>query len=282
MDEGTCILLRLRVARHRLDARGDACDAPRGVGDVREGLTQVLRRRGVCSDALKVRHDALDARRALRKIRRHGVHIHEDAAQVAAILRRHLLQRRREPVEVRRDVLHVDGKLHDGGLEARCAHDGVDGGEHLLHEDDHLVQLDEHRVHPHLIRAVEVVAVCIGIAVPVRRDDDEFIPHDAGLSDGDSRAARDLHPTLYDHGDGDARPVAHNVLHMPDRHAREEHLCLRVQPDGAVKSRVQCVVAAAAEAQSAEEYDDSDQEDHASEGKRPHLCLCTHAPASLR
>ena len=87
---------------------------------------------------------------------------------------------------------------------------------------------------------------------------------------------------LYDHGDGDARPIAHNVLHMPDRHAREEHLCLRIQPDGAMKSRVQRVIAAAAEAQSAEEYDDSDQEDHTSEGKRPHLCLCTHAPASLR
>ena len=282
MNEGTCILLCLRVARHRLDARGDACDAPRGIGDIRKRLAQVLRRRGVCSDPLKVRHDALDARRALREVRRHGIHVHEDAAQVAAILRRHLLQRRREPVEVRRDVLHVDGELHDGGLEARCAHDGVDGGEHLLHEDDHLVQLDEHRVHPHLIRAVEIVAVCVGVAVPVRRDDDEFIPHDAGLPDGDGGAARDLHPTLYDHGDGDARPVAHNILHMPDGHAREEHLCLRIQPDGAVKSRVQCVVAAAAEAQSAEEYDDSDQEDHASEGKRPHLCLCTHAPASLR
>ena len=218
MNECACVLLRLRIARHRLDACSDMCDASRGIRDVREGLAEVLRRRRVSANRFQVRHDALDARRTLRKVCRHGVHVHKNAVQVAAILRRHLLQRRREPVEVRRHTFHVDDKLHDRGLEPRRPHNGVDGGEHILHEDDHLVQLDEHCVHPHLIRAVEIVAAHVGITVPVWCDDDEFISHDAGLSNGDGRAARNLHPMLNDHGDGDPCPIAHNVLHAADGH----------------------------------------------------------------
>ena len=202
--------------------------------------------------------------------------------QIAAILRRHLLERRGQPVEVCRHLLHVDDELHHRGLEAGRANDVVDRREHCLDLNNHLVQLGEHRVHAHLVRAVEVVAARVEVRAGRRCDDDEFIPHDAGLPDGDGGAARDFHTVLNDEGDGDPRTIVHNLLDVPDGNAREEHLRLRVQSDGAPEACVDGIVLTPAEAQPTKEHDDGNEERRASECKCADLCLSTHAPASLR
>ena len=115
-----------------------------------------------------------------------------------------------------------------------------------------------------------------------RRDDDEFIPHNAGLSDGNGRAARDLYPILYAHGDGNPRSVVHDLLHLPDGNAREEHLRLRIQPNGTPEACIEHIVLPAAKAQPSKEHNHGDEECDSPERKRPNLCLSTHAPASLR
>ena len=282
VDEGARVLLRLLVARDRLNALRDPQHTLGGLRDVRECLFQILCRLRICADGLEVRHDALDARRGLCEVCRHGVHIGKHFVQIAAILRRHLLKRRSQPVEMRRHMLHVDDELDHRGLEAGRADDVVDGGEHCLDLNNHLVQLGEHGVHAHLVRAVEVVTARVEVRARGRRDDDEFVPHDAGLTDGDGGAARNLHTVLNDEGDGDTRTVIHDLLDVPDRDAGEEHLRLGVQPDGTPEARIDRIVMPAAKPQSAKEHNDGNEKRRASECKCADLCLSTHAPASLR
>ena len=183
---------------------------------------------------------------------------------------------------MRRHMLHVGHELHHRCLESGRSYDGIDGGEHLLDEDNHFIQLGEHGIHAHLVCAVEIVTVPIVIRRGGRRDDDEFIPHDAGLRDGDGRAARNLHAVLDHHGDGDACAVARDILYAPDGNARKEHLGLGIEPDRAAKAGVQRIVMAPAETQSAEEHNNRDKERCSPQRKGADLCLSTHAPASLR
>ena len=282
VDECARVLLCLLVPRDRLDALGDVQDALGGGGDVFKRLSEILRCLRVGADGLKIRHDALDARRGLCKIRRHRIHICEHSVQVAAILVRHLLQGRCQTVEVGGHLLHVDNELHHRALEAGGTDNVVDGGEHCLDLNNHLVQLCKHGIHAHLVLAVEIIPIRVKIDIGRGCDDDEFIPHDARLPNGDGRAARNLHAVPNSHGDSDPQPIAHDLLDLSNGNTREEHLRLGVQPDGAAKSRVEHIVLTAAKAQSAKEHDDGDEECRPSECKCSDLCLCAHAPTSLR
>ena len=282
MDECARVLLCLLVPRDRLDTLGNVQDTLGGGGDVFKRLSEILRCLRVGADGLKIRHDALDARGGLREIRRHRVHICEHGMQVAAVLVRHLLQGRCQTVEVRGHLLHVDNELHHRALKAGGTDNVVDGGEHCLDLNNHLVQLGEHRIHAHLVLAVKIISIRIKIDIGRGCDDDEFIPHDARLPDGNGRAAWNLHTVLNTHRDSDTRAVADDLLDLPDGNARKEYLRLGIQSDCTAKPRIEHIILTAAKAQSAKEHDDGDEECRPSECKCSDLCLCAHAPTSLR
>ena len=148
--------------------------------------------------------------------------------------------------------------------------------------DNHLVQLDEHGVHPHLILTIEIVSTAIVVRPRRGRDDDKFIPHDAGLGDGDGGATRNFYAVMNRHGNCDASAVTDNILHLSDGNTREEHLRLWIEPNGTAKTCIEHIVMAAAEAQPAKEQNDRKQQPQSSQCKRANLRLGTHACSSLR
>ena len=107
------ILLRLCIPRNGFDVLCDVRNALGRLCDVRKCFLEILRCRRICTDGLKIRHNALNALCRLHEVAGHDVHIGNRAAEVAAVLLCHLLKCRREAVKMRRHLLHIDNKLND-------------------------------------------------------------------------------------------------------------------------------------------------------------------------